>query len=228
MQKIIKPCFTGKTNTVPTYIKISYVDKKLSISGVEGPKSSGDCFGSCGQIYDNLLNSEPNIQQHWTKKKIQKLVQIWKDWHLNDMTPYCEHQKDWNFKEVLHVIPLHYTDKGRYIEKKVKYNDASEEEKELVSLADKVYRDSLGFGDTFYNETEIKILLDKNILSRGEPVQKIAGWVQPSQHSKGLLGKPCSICGYKYGTSWLFKEVPKNVIDWLFALPETDTKPAWI
>lgn len=39
------------------------------------------------------------------------------------------------------------------------------------------------------------------------------GWVSPQEHPEGLLGKPCSWCGYKYGTAWLKEEIPQNVID---------------
>lgn len=33
------------------------------------------------------------------------------------------------------------------------------------------------------------------------------------------LGKPCPICGYKYGCGWIFEPVPDEVIEWLFNLP---------
>lgn len=35
-------------------------------------------------------------------------------------------------------------------------------------------------------------------------------------------GKP-----YAYGSAWLFREVPQEVIAWLEALPNTDKTPAW-
>lgn len=52
--------------------------------------------------------------------------------------------------------------------------------------------------------------------------------VKPDEHPDGILCKPCPVCGYKYGTSWLMEEVPEDVIDWLFALPDTTVKPAWV
>jgi hypothetical protein len=42
------------------------------------------------------------------------------------------------------------------------------------------------------------------------------------------ISKPCPECGYKYGSKWLFEPVPKDVIDFLEAVPETDTEPAWV
>lgn len=53
-------------------------------------------------------------------------------------------------------------------------------------------------------------------------------WVRADEYPDGLLSKPCPVCGYKYGTAWLKEEVPQDVIDFLFSLPENDGKPAWI
>ena len=33
------------------------------------------------------------------------------------------------------------------------------------------------------------------------------------------LGKPCPICGYKYGYVWIFEPIPDEIIEWLFNLP---------
>ena len=57
---------------------------------------------------------------------------------------------------------------------------------------------------------------------------KTLGWLKPDEHPDGILCKPCPVCGYKYGTSWLKEEVPADVIDWLFALPNTTVRPAWV
>jgi len=38
-------------NMLKTFIKVEYTtDGRLSISGVESPRQSGNCLGSCGQI----------------------------------------------------------------------------------------------------------------------------------------------------------------------------------
>lgn len=57
---------------------------------------------------------------------------------------------------------------------------------------------------------------------------KDAHWVSFEDNPKGLLGKPCEICGYKYGTAWKSVDVPEEVIQFLFALPEAETTPAWV
>lgn len=43
----------------------------------------------------------------------------------------------------------------------------------------------------------------------------LLGWVRPDEHPDGLLGKPCRVCGYKYGTGWQYEDVPEVVLDWL-------------
>jgi len=34
--------------------------------------------------------------------------------------------------------------------------------------------------------------------------------------------------GYKYGSAWLHEDVPQDVLDWLFSLPDSDRTPAWV
>jgi hypothetical protein len=40
--------------------------------------------------------------------------------------------------------------------------------------------------------------------------------------------KPYPVCGYQYGHAWQTEEVPQEVIDWLFNLPESPVVPAWV
>lgn len=44
----------------------------------------------------------------------------------------------------------------------------------------------------------------------------------------GLLGKPCPVCGYKYGHSWVKEDIPEEVLQWLYDLPRNKTSYAWI
>lgn len=60
-----------------------------------------------------------------------------------------------------------------------------------------------------------KIKLD----DAGEWVQSnMAMWTTEDQHEKGVLSKPCPVCGYKYGSQWLFEEVPAWVIEFIKSL----------
>lgn len=53
-------------------------------------------------------------------------------------------------------------------------------------------------------------------------------WVRPDEHPEGLLTKPCSICGYRYGTAWFKEELPEEVVEFLHSLPDSDKTPAWV
>lgn len=56
---------------------------------------------------------------------------------------------------------------------------------------------------------------------------RTSGWLYPSEHPDGVLMKPCPVCGYKYGLSWLKEDVPDGIIKFLESLPDTDKQPAW-
>jgi hypothetical protein len=94
MIKIINPAkfeaYNGKMYNV--YIKIQYIDTKLSISGVEGPTRDGNMHGSAGQILDNFAEYIPT--DTWNRAMLEKLQAVWKLYHLNDLTPNCQHMRD--------------------------------------------------------------------------------------------------------------------------------------
>ncbi len=48
------------------------------------------------------------------------------------------------------------------------------------------------------------------------------------EHEDGLLCKPCPVCGYQWGSSWLSKKIPEEVIEFLRELPESSVTPAWV
>lgn len=37
-------------------------------------------------------------------------------------------------------------------------------------------------------------------------------WVRQDENPKGLLMKPCDVCGYRYGSRWLLEVLPPEVI----------------
>jgi len=89
------------------FVKIEYSAGNLSITGVEGPNTSGGASGSCGQI--NAGYKHRNIEQNdkrslkratefkfapgWGISRWYDLLDVWAKWHLNDMSAGCEHQQ---------------------------------------------------------------------------------------------------------------------------------------
>ena len=63
-----------------------------------------------------------------------------------------------------------------------------------------------------------------NDMNAGCEHQEALGWKSYDEHPS----EPCPTCGYKYGTSWLRREVPTDVLKWLEQLPTTPVKPNWI
>lgn len=43
-----------------------------------------------------------------------------------------------------------------------------------------------------------------------------------------ILDKAGLNSGYKYGSAWLTEDVPKEIVNFLSSLPETDETPAWV
>lgn len=147
---MLKHVLVGSTARGNVFITISYINKRLSLTGVEGPDSRGNCKGSCGQIRDTLVRL---TAPHFTKETLDQLKQIWDRWHLNDMKAGTPAQEDYlreNYKE------------------RCDYTKACE-------------------------------------------VLQEAG-LNPDN-------------GYKYGSAWLFEEVPEDVINFLASFPDTDLLP---
>lgn len=72
----------GTEALLDVWVEIDWDGDRLSITGVEGPRSNGDAWGSCGQIQDVLKET---ILNGWDVAEIARLHEIWEDWHLNDM-----------------------------------------------------------------------------------------------------------------------------------------------
>lgn len=233
MNKIINPCTCEvyDEKQVQAYIKIKYKDNRLSLCGVVGPMTNGNCKGSAGQCTDEIRKGTPTEQ--WTSEMLVKLCDIWDEWHLNDMKADCEHQRaDKEFQQqksetVIVYKWLHLLDEvskekkavSEYVEKELFENSTvtlTERQHFLYRLQSCIYNHVGDYDTSLYVHKENDI------------EHKALNWITPEQHERGLLCKPCPVCGYKYGSSWKTIDVPDEVINWLFTLPDTTRKPAWV
>jgi hypothetical protein len=221
------------------FAKIEFKDGKLSISGAIGPKSNGDCTGSCGQW--NMAFKECDERGHltvqnvtpapgWTTETVWKFLQVWDQWHLNDMRANCQHQTgaDWNTSEKIELVTYSLNSEGHALRRAAETEaGAAARENRVANLTD-TGRALLGdwWKDRHTAPDADSPLSGLYEVSKRET--KTAGWVYPSQHPRGLLTKPCSVCGYKYGSAWLKEAVPADVLEFLRALPNTDITPAWV
>ena len=112
--KVIRPgtiSLSERHSNVSVFCKIKFMEGKLSISGVEGPWSSGNCAGSCGQIDMHLTaQSFVGFANGWNAGKTSKLLGIWKLWHLNDLTAGSPNQEEYlKANPVVYAYPeTHY------------------------------------------------------------------------------------------------------------------------
>lgn len=85
----------------------------LSVSGVIGPRRSGNSYGGCGQIdmefkhrnsidndyrHTNLIKpSDITFSGGWDTVKWYNLLDAWKKWHLKDMSTIPQNEIDFLF-----------------------------------------------------------------------------------------------------------------------------------
>lgn len=239
MKKVINPCkcevYGGDARA---FAKIEYNDGKLSICGVIGPTGNGNCKGSCGQCVDEIRKGEP--LEEWSREMLDKLCQIWDEWHLNDMHPYCEHQKQlgWNKLASKKVTLYHYSittetfrrkrDAEQAAIKAMRNGESFTPSEEQVMYASMPYsivsHEELSGENVRYYEPRKSLYPGGG----GATEEKMLGWLTQEEHPDGILSKPCPVCGYKYGHGWKKEEVPEDIIEWLFSLPNTAVRPAWV
>lgn len=92
MKNLNKIVHIGKGEYGNVFCKVEIKDGKLSISGVEGPKSNGDCKGSCGQIVMSGIEIN-EYANGWNELLNQQFQEVWNRCHLNDMKAGSEVQE---------------------------------------------------------------------------------------------------------------------------------------
>lgn len=219
----------GVTPRGRLFVEINYNDGRLSITGVEGPMTNGDCRGSAGQcgIAEDI---QPNTEEGWSSGKIQKLRDIWEKWHLNDMRAGCVHQrKEWDTSKPLELVSYGlttqaYNARAAALETAAKAavtGDVAvltDTERALLSL-------QKWFSPIFEAPDADSLLSGCYEVKKRET--KAAGHVYPTEHPEGLLTKPCPKCGYKYGSAWLKEPVPASVLGFLRRLKDTGMRYNW-
>ncbi|MDR2044891.1 MAG: hypothetical protein LBQ15_11135 [Clostridium sp.] len=225
---------------VPAHFGITFTDGKLSISGVIGAKSNGNCWGGAGQCIDALKDSGLVLAAGWTAETVARFVEVWERWHLNDMRPTCEHQRaeGWREKAGEKVTLYHWTintdasKQKRAAERAA--TDALKAGETFTPTPEQVFFAGLEYGitthtDTIPGELAAHYAPQKSLYpgGKGHTEIKTLGWLKPSEHPEGLLCRPCPVCGYQYGSAWLREEVPEDVLEWLYALPAAAVPCAW-
>ncbi len=162
----------------------------------------------------------------WNKELVDRFVEVWDKWHLNDMHAGCEHQRalGWG-KDKITIYTYELTQ-----EVKVKKYDIENKAADALRAGGVVQytpaEQTIINKPSEINGEELRLIPAGYELTHKD--KKFSGWVYEYEHPKGVLCKPCPVCGYKYGSAWLTVPVPKEIIDFLFSLPDSESKPAWV
>lgn len=92
----VKEFYRG-TIDMPTdvFCRIKFDGRRLSITGVVGPKRNGDAIGGCGQIKMSLDAKEVTPAPAWSTDMVNRFFATWRRWHLNDTRAGSLAQEDW-------------------------------------------------------------------------------------------------------------------------------------
>lgn len=239
---IVNPCtrmeytYGSRKKEVQVFCKIVFDNGRLSITGVVGPTSNGNCCGA-GQCTEEIRTGTPT--KEWTKEMLEKFCDIWYEWHLNDMRPYCKHMKQMGWdKEAMESVEIKtYTLNSEGMRKKKEAEARAlkclHQHEGFFPTWDETICSTLPYEQKIYNGSgvdrpEYYNFKEKNCLGHSNIEYKIRGHINYSENELGLLGSKCPICGYKYGHGWLKEEIPQDVIDFLTNLPKSNKVPAWI
>lgn len=223
----------GTTDHGRLFVTVRFDGRRLSITGVEGPRENGDCRGGCGQTGIPVA-SALKLAKGWDLKMVEELRAAWNAWHLNDMRAGCVHQRaTWNVEEPLTLQHLGWGE--RYSKTRQAAANcilSAGEYAEFQGIGEEVLRLTVGRNLPKHPDlwgADGRRLLADGWLRIEKEETKTAGWVTPAEHPRGLLEKPCDVCGYRYGSAWLFEEVPLDVLEFLWGLPDAskDLPAAW-
>jgi len=221
------------------FIKTEFNNNRLSFTGVIGPLRNGDTRGGCGQIdmefehrdpadddsrHDKLIKPEDiKFAPGWDRESWLDLLDIWEQWHLNDMRAGCKHQRaeGWG-KKRLEVATYQLT--PEVMEKRKAIKDLAIKrliEGEKIELTkDEILILSLPY--------EQKDLPFPECYKEKSRETKTSNCVRETEHLEGVLMKACPVCGYKYGSTRLHEDVPESVLSQIKSWPDADKEPAWI
>lgn len=207
----------GKVDGDVLTIEINFNEKgALSITGWSDHNG--------GQCYDLLTDKNFVPGYGWTAEKCRKLQQIWIDWHLNDMHPYCPHQKAAGIRErAMEEVKIYHW----YLD-----DETEKMKKSIIKEANHALSET-GKAELTANERYIYNLPDWCETYNDEKApEHYKAWVKYGKKTHietkraghtwekegGILGETCPVCGYSYGGEWQFEPVPEDIVEWLRGL----------
>lgn len=171
--------------------------------------AGGQCLDSIAPYINDPVYSE--------------IFRLWSLYHLNDMHPECEHQAalGWIEKASKIVTLYHWKLTSETFRKRNAIKDIalkalkagktftpSKEQSSIVSLSLSLTTHAPTLDETISVFYEPKKSLYAGDIGHTET--KTLGWLNENEHPDGLLSRACPVCGYKYGTAWLYRPIPAD------------------
>lgn len=218
--------------------KIDYYGRGSRINAVDvevelKEKPDGLVFSACGEIWDgnhsDVVSAGQNLDEiakYIHNNRFSRIYAMWQKYHLNDMRPECEHQRELGWREkALRSVTI-YTHKlnSDTIRKQHEIERSALERiknGETVSLSESD-RDLLNLQ---YEIETCKKDLPEDIASYYKldgAKERLLGWLEPEEHPEGLLCRPCPVCGYRYGTAWKYMPIEPDDLKMIKSLMEDE------
>ena len=167
---------------------------------------------ACGQV-------DMDIDYEAASDDLKRILDIWKEYHLNDMHAECIHQEEAGIRKLASqpLYKVEYTmthdtivkQRGveDFIKKELTQNGTvalSQDQRELYTMKYSIKK-------FFLNADEAKENIPEGYKLREVEVT-LRGHTSLSESEFGLLGKECPVCGYKYGHGWTYRPIPEEIL----------------
>ncbi len=74
------------------------------------------------------------------------------------------------------------------------------------------HQEALGWGKRPIDPAKPTSAYGKHFPGQRQDSWNMLAWVTRNEHPEGLLSHPCPTCGYKYGSAWLKRELPSEIV----------------
>lgn len=182
-------------------------------------------FSVCGNIW-NARHSDivcggqclDTIAEYIKDPVFLQILRLWELYHLNDMHPECEHQRELGWleeaKKQVNIYHWYLNDEARKLKEAAKskaLKALKNGETFTPTKQDVFYTNLETFCKTHTPETPEHYDIDKDYNTKKQKIDvKYLGHTYPTEHPEGILCKSCPVCGYKYGNSWLYVPIPAD------------------
>lgn len=216
----------GKSNAV--VVEVKYDNGNFSACGEIWNRSHTDvvCGGQCLDTIAQYIKDDPIFDE---------IYYLWQRYHLNDMHAECVHQNELGWRDIAkkEVTLYHWSLKTDMFREQNKIKNGYLAELKKGNIVDQSAHDvfvlNLALSLTTYTDELPNVIAEfydpkKSLYSGcpGHTEKKMLGWLRESEHPDGILCKPCPVCGYRYGTSWIKHEIPDNDKERIERLFEND------